>query len=775
MSLDYDDDGVDFEPITPKKMIRSGKQGSLKLGLLIGIIGTILLELLIGMTVNTQQNLVMRYFAYMLGIFILLAVATAVKSGAKMFFVATPIIVILSFVLPYFLPDYFSGLMTPFLSLLPMINRMAASASSFGFDTPEFETYMGYVNTYGIVLDFIFAMIIGIIASLGFSSLVKVFTKKFNILSVFSLVIGLTLFIIGVIVLPYTLVVTTGILQFTGSFATGGIVLSEGMTIIAGGGNITDANDYFVEAREWFVEAELMLQGLTDLQLFLLAEKALSQYIVIIENGLLLVDSAVNLAKGISPALTGISKLQAGIAQAMSVLGGGTALGLSLSLTSDEIATFNNGLDTMEEGFLNISSSISDIQASLASISEMDEVAFSEALLELLNQDLSGELDMVDGGAKLFSSALDVFDVLITDPEGDDRAPFIHLLYGALALNEVSSSIGDSTKFEGTSSGFVNVRNNLSIVVDTFDNPAFTEFDTIDVGISPEILDFKSQIQGIFNFVRDAGDISISIADFGIAAGPALDAMNDSLSIFTEYDNFTIIPDSVYDEKIAALDIAIANGSQMMSAGQLTDQLVLNMETKSQNQSYGMMSDAANEFVGIFSSFNLTENGANFFYLAGGFQSLMKTIQSLKGVRILVQNIQDDFVLIEEAAAILDNDTITAKLIAINGNMTEADATLDESRVHIGNAIGNFSAIGTSMPQMASTSAALAKINIHIEEMQGREDDKGITKIRRITNDQPAFLAGLPGIITEVTDEIDFIILKFGDIQGELANISVAA
>ena len=173
---DYDDDGVDFEPITPRKM-KGSKKGSLKLGLLIGIIGTILLELLIGITINTQQDLVMRYFAYLLGIFILFAVAIAVKSGAKMIFVATPTIIILSFVLPYFLPDYFSGLMTPFLALRPMINRIAESSL---FDTAEFATELGYYNQFGIVIDFVFAMIIGIIASLGFSSLIKAFTKKFT-------------------------------------------------------------------------------------------------------------------------------------------------------------------------------------------------------------------------------------------------------------------------------------------------------------------------------------------------------------------------------------------------------------------------------------------------------------------------------------------------------------------------------------------------------------------------------------------------------------------
>ncbi len=770
---EYDDDGEDFEPITPRKMIRSKKKGNLGLGLLIGILGTILMELLIGITINTQQDLVMRYFAYMLGIFILLAVALVVKSGAKMFFVATPVIIILSFVFPYFLPDYFSGLMTPFLSLLPMINRVAESASSLDISIPDIDTYMSYVNSYGIVIDLIFALIIGIIASLGFSSLIKVFTKKFNILSIISLVFGATFFVIGVIILPYTLVVTTGVLQFTGSFATGGIALTEGMDVITAGGNISDANDYFVEASSWFVEAELMLQGLTQLQLFFLAEKALSQYIVIIENGILLVDSAVSLAKGISPALVGISKLQSGIAQAMSVLGG-TGFGLSLSLTSDEITTFNNGLDTMEEGFLNISSSISDIQDSLVSISGVDEDAFSASLLENFNISLSNELAMIDGGAKLLSSSLDVFDVLITDPEGDDRAPFIHLLYGALALNEVSSSVGDSTSFEGTVSGFTNVRNNLSIVVDTFDDPAFAEFDTVDVGESTEILDFKAQIQGVFNFVRDAGDISISIADFGIVAGPALDIMNDSVSVFTQYDNFTVIPDSAYDEKIANLDIAIANGSQMMAAGVTTDQLVVQMQTNSTNGSYGMMSDAASEFVGIFSTFNLTENGANFFYLAGGFQSLMKTAKSLSGVRALVQNIQDDVVIIQ-TSVIVDNATITAKLNAIDGNMTESDATLNTSRLHIANAVGNFSAIGTSMPQMTATATSLTNISEDIREMQGREDNRGIFKIRNIANDPIGFFLDPFTKIDEVNTEISFIMLKFTDIQNELSNISVSS
>ena len=100
------------------------KKGNLFLGLLIGIVATLVLEVLVGMMFNTQDNLVSRYFAYMMGIIILMVGSMIVKSALNMFFIGTPIIVGTSFILPYFFADYFSGLMAPFLSLLPILNHI---------------------------------------------------------------------------------------------------------------------------------------------------------------------------------------------------------------------------------------------------------------------------------------------------------------------------------------------------------------------------------------------------------------------------------------------------------------------------------------------------------------------------------------------------------------------------------------------------------------------------------------------------------------------------
>ncbi len=747
----------------------SNKKGSLMIGLLVGIGITIVFELLIGLLLDVQENLVHRYLAYMLGIAVLFVSALITKSVLKMFFIGTPIIVITSFILPYFVPQYFSPLMAPFLTLMPIIERIYSSASTFGLDTASIESYMVLVRTYGILLDLLLAIIVGTLAGLGISFIIKLFTGKPNVLTIFTFAFGILFFLIGVIILPYVLVITTGVIQFGASFGIGGLAMSEGMNA-ATNGSLSVANDLFAEAGHWFNESESMLNGLKSMQLFLLLGMSTPQYKVIIDNGLLLISASINLAQGIAPSMTGIAKIQDGIKLAMSVLNMSSALALS-TLTDDDLTTFNSGIAEMEEGFANLTKAIPNIKDALSDISEVDVDALNQALLDATGTDYSDNLSMVDGGTALLDATLNTLKVLITDPEGPNRAPFIHLLYGALALFEIQGEIGDSTAFEGTGSLFQQVVGNLSIVVDSFDDPAFTAFNDLDVSSSTQINDFKNEINGVFQFVKDAGHIAISIGEFGIIATPSLEAMNDSVSIFSESTNFSVIDDTVYDAKISLLDDVITNGSLMMAKGQEIDSRIRNMNIKSQNNTYGMMSDAATDFTDLFTDFNLTENGMNFYYLAGGFQSILKTIKILKHAQNSFGNLETSINKIQGSS---DNATIINELNNINANLTISEGLLNDSLVQVDDAIGNFTNLIPTMPQMNTTATALINIRGDIVDILGYNDNRGITKIKSIASDQAAFLSDPVNKLNEIQVELDYINTKFADINNQILNISIS-
>ncbi|MCY3413318.1 MAG: hypothetical protein INQ03_16890 [Candidatus Heimdallarchaeota archaeon] len=772
---------------------KKGKS-NLKLGLLVGIVSTLALELIIGIAMNASGNLVHRYLAYMLGIVIIFVMAIFTKSTFKMFLIGTPAVITISFALPFYQPSYFTGLMTPFLNLFPIIERMLQSAQTFGLTIDEgTQSIIDLILTYGIVLDFILALFVGTLASLGISGILKILRGKVGFLTLFTFGFTIAFFILGVIILPYVLVVFTGAAQFAMSFGMGGLALTEGMNLV--GEPTSDA--YFAEAKLWFMDAEAMLQGLDDLLLFTLLGQARPTLIPIIENGLLAMQAGVDLAEGVGPLLSGVTKISEGIMQSMSVIGGPASTLVTSSLSQSELETFNAGITQMEAGFVNITQSIEDIQDAITKITQINEEELNNAMQAEAGTDVSGEIALMNDAAILFNSTLDVLKVLIADGSGEVRAPFIHLIYGALALQDVTQAVGETTSFEGTEAIFGNIINNLTIVVDTFDDPVFTAYDELQLDDNSPVLEVRDQISGMFKFIRDTGKISIAVGEFGIAAAPVLTSLNSSISIFTDpqYDNFTVIPDSVYDEKIAELNDTLDDAILMNLKGNETQDLIDSMDARSENGTYGLMSDAAGEFNAIFAELDLATNGKNFYHIAAGFQNMMWTMKRLKGVQLNVQNIQHNMALLQDLT--IDVGTINeARLIIDNmdGNLTQADEGLNRTRYRIGLTAMNFTAAGTTMPQLQSTGTALLSISYHMVDIQGHEGEigadeityiRGIAEIRAVTkvlkgyaddSDFVALATALSGgdMIT-ITNALAYIELKFQEINYELGNVDIAA
>ncbi|MHA2171810.1 MAG: hypothetical protein ACXAB7_18195 [Candidatus Kariarchaeaceae archaeon] len=454
---------------------------------------------------------------------------------------------------------------------------------------------------------------------------------------------------------------------------------------------------------------------------------------------------------------------------------------LSLSeLTSQDITTFEEGITRMKQGFVEIKVALPEIKSALNRLVDLNKDDLSNALDAQTGEPQDENLDLIDGGVALFDATLDVFEILITEPtDQSTEAPFIHLFRGALALSVVGGDIGDSTSFEGTDEGFGDVVGNLTIVVDTFEQPAFSEFDLIDVGSSDDIQDTRAEIAGMFKFIKDAGNIAIGVGEFGIAATPALNGMNESLSILTAPGkNFTTVTPAEYDIAILKLDEVIGNATIMKAQGENVSRLIATMKSDAANESYGLMSDGADEFISLFEEFDLATNGANLLYIAQGFQSLMKTSKELQVVDTLIDNVKTDIDDIEIAALALDNITVQAEIVYVEANLTQTDSTLNSAKLHINSAVGNFTLV-QGMTQMDDTAAALSSISARIDSIQGILGiEKITTTVAEWESDVFSFVTNVVNDTTAtflpITEALDHIETEFNGIQSDLDDVSIA-
>ncbi|MCH8906521.1 MAG: hypothetical protein IH840_05465, partial [Candidatus Heimdallarchaeota archaeon] len=191
-SDDYQDNIYDDEE-QPKK------KGSVIKAIGIGIGATLILELVIGLALEAETNLVHRYISYMLGIAILFVASIYAKSTLKMFFLGTPVIIVSSFVFPLILPSTFTALMSPFVTIVPSLIGVRDSLAVTGLLDVTREGYIELLIFYGWAIDLIIAMVVGTLASIGLTGVVKLFAGKPNILTIFTFIYSLFFILIGVI------------------------------------------------------------------------------------------------------------------------------------------------------------------------------------------------------------------------------------------------------------------------------------------------------------------------------------------------------------------------------------------------------------------------------------------------------------------------------------------------------------------------------------------------------------------------------------------------
>ncbi|MHA2030045.1 MAG: hypothetical protein ACW99Q_11680, partial [Candidatus Kariarchaeaceae archaeon] len=445
---------------------------------------------------------------------------------------------------------------------------------------------------------------------------------------------------------------------------------------------------------------------------------------------------------------------------------------------------FDDGLVLVKQGFGNFSDAIPEIQNALTKFEKINrEETLDAAASQGVESDVEEQLNLIQGTVNLINAALDILNVLISpselpppSPGFTVEEPLIHLLRGALSLTGASSSVGDNSDFSGTGPTFQSIINHLTVVVDTFDDDAFNTFENdTDVLEVEELVDMKDQLQGMFNFIQDSGNIAISMGAFGLVASPTLISMNETLQVFKEKE-FTDITPTEYKDRIDDFDLPggiIENATRMMNDGEAVDNQVLAMEVRSNNDEYGLLSTAAEDFVSVFKDFDMATNGKNFFHLSHAFSNILKTGRDMTVVDSEVAKIQLESAFLSTVDYINNASAIDDSILRIEASLTIINEKLANATIFVTYASGNFSEIGQTMPQMAQTSDALTGPTGIVSNIGATQT--AITNMTTTTSTLPANNTDFINKLSIIEEQLGLVSVELDNVTDNLTKVEIAS
>ncbi len=769
---------------TPSKPI-----GLMK-GLLITIPLLLVIEIGSKFLFKPETQLLDRLLVYILGLATILVLAFFTKSLLKMVFVGTPVIIITSFIPPYFLPNYFTSVFGLFGYSRPAVEQFIIILKhnpSLVPNSQQILNYSNYALTYFFVFDLVISLVLLTITAIGFTLLAKVFTRKPNAFTIILVIFMVVFLLIGAVALPYGLTVTSGVSQFSLDMSVGSTYLFNGIQDYMKNintNNLTFAISQIQNSSSWFKEAKLVISSLNSLGISqLLSTSGLSTYQPIFDNGLIAVQGVTILAQAMSPLLVSFSGLKSGFDKTFGTISlSGSILKLSQSTSQKQ---FDAGIAELRQSFKNMTEAIRLVKEAVNTFKKMDQTSLEKSLLQTgVPQDMIKTISSMFTTTDLVQSALNVFNVMInpiqyngtTSPD----APLIHLARGAYDLSRVSKLVGGTSSFEKTERYWPNIVQNISIFQETLKSPAYNNFSQINTsGLDPTIGNFVNQIKGAFNFVRDAGNVAIEFGNFGTNVVPVIRRMNTSLAIFQDpAKNFTTISDKEYDNSYNNLTQVITDSQGLNASAFKIKAITQNMTQNANNQSYyGLMTQPAKQFTALFSQFNLTQNAQNFIYLGNAFQNVILTAKELKKVDVFMKNIETDLTAVKNAGTTSQQATeLNNRAPNINANVTLVDTALNNSKLYLGNAQGNFTLAYTKggMTQLGTVNTALSNIAIDINDIQG---PTALGKVKEIMKDPSTYASNNGGIgptLSDLDTAIQNIVVGMGKISNDLKGVTIS-
>ena len=755
-----------------EKSLEAGSKEFLKLkfwpawGISAGLI--LFFELIFRFALKPEINPAHAYIGYMTGILVLGVFSYMVRSKLKGF-VGSLGLILFSFIPYLVLSNVFYGLFSVLQSTVRAINKAlnAVSLIDPNFTNPLVNTPAEVLLKYSFVFDLLFALFICLPAAGILSWLMKTLSKKPDVKTLIGIPFLIVFLLIFVILLPFLLVGVSGASQFGVNMGIGGIYLQKAVGVFSDSNSsgFQAAFPYLDNATGYFEIAEENFKGLNSMGIFWITGLALPAYKPLIDNGVVLVESAVKLAQAIAPFAKGVFTMGDALKTAFTALGVSNSSSSLLSLAQSNTTSpvndqlFNKSLALLGAASANLTIALKKVKDALNSMKNLDYAEMAKVMEQNFGD--NSTIVLVKDGTDAFDQIISVLQVFLdpskTGPNTNENALQL-ILRGFRDLKLASNLLGGSSMFNGTETLFTNLKSHLGPVVQyTLNDTVINSFLSSPGVSSPEIDSVLNTTKSAIRFFKDASVVTLNFGDFGLLAAPIYEIGTRFTSQFqgnlTTYGNFSNIPLANYDNDwIPNLTVMYLNASDLNVTATKLQASLDNMRSSSNAGEYGFFNDQSQALVDLMGGINYTEEASNIKAISG---KLLSIITAIRWLKIVTAKYVEFSVLANNAN--YSNSTEVSQLLA---SANELDHAVNMSRWALGNAANNDT---QGLSQMSNIDTA---VNDTITAM----DTKIIPAINTIKSELNNVDSNSS---TVVSDALDQIVDGLTDISNAMSGIQL--
>lgn len=730
------------------------------IGLLAFTVYFVALMFIVEAALHPRESLIGALIAYALGILGLVGFAIIVYKKSRVLLSFIPLLIIV-FGSGYLLHLVGAPVYNPFAPVSERIFPVVDTVGNMLEQNPDFSLPSGvtyeqlkpYVPLLTLV-DFVISIPLFLFGLFGITWFVQIFTTKPKLTTILAVILALVFFVTGVIIVPYTQILLGGIVGLGSNIVTGGLYVAQGAGPLTTMQNATteDINSAvanFTIASEYFSVAANELKGLRSIGVFALT--GLIPNLEAITNGFYsMALSALYLTESLGPFVNGSYYLMNGLMEAVEAFEGTSQVSMYVSdrgyesgasMTQIDDTKFENGLEKVNIGLLELNKTIEDIENAL---SEAQNVDIDQIIqdLQTLGVDTSGispQLRDLDNFIDIFDGATVAIKAFVSQPtingSQSEYTTLVHFLYGAYNLIKAGDYLGETSSFNGTVEYFDNAEGNFTAMYSEISKPDVAAIADSDTPI----------LNDSIRFMIDMTGLTVSLAEFGRSAADIFDDLQGVL------DSFDVGFENITDYTSIRTSLStIANATDnLKTTANAVDSNVTLIYNKALNNEYGQLNDPAYQLSSQLSAFNFTRDITNANSIANSFYHLFGAMEYLKHVhgnmtlaQTQIQNLQ-----FAEASQSFNN---------ANDSLYTSMVEMDQAIYYMNKSIDG------GMTQLETSRNALQIIRGHLDSIAQNISD--ITAILEGPN--PELHVG------EIQTKLNAIFGSLDDINTELQNVT---
>ncbi len=750
------------------------KKGKWGIAIIVYFVYIIALMFLLNLLISPQDSFVATIVAYALGL-VGLAIFSALTRSKWKVLVSNPLLLIITFGLGY-LFSFVLGLpvYNPFAPIsersITTLTELANISASFveGVSSGEIIFFLQFL----FLIDLLIAMFVFFFATLSFTWFAQIFTSKPKILTIFSVIFALTLFIIGVLLLPIVHLSLSGVINIGANSAMGGFYTLQAVSAF---GNFDATNQTSInEAVMNFQEASQYFGAVaSDLGAFFSILNIVPVYGGIANDLNAFLQAAFILYGGLGPLLNGSYQIFSGFDMIGTALGTNTSLAVSAQKTQSDLSLnefsevndtlFNLGMVKINDGLYHFRESIDYLDDAYDELKNVDFDRIYETLgdipadVAMIIQSIQDAQEYIN----LFEGASAGLKVLLEKPElspgvNSSFTTLSHFLYGFYNIIKATDLIGTSSAFNGTEEFFERASNNFTVVYSQLQLPESQNLINSDTPF----------INETFLFLNDMTGLLLSTTEFGLSMGQTFDDLNTLTDVLS--DGFQNVTD--YDPVIDDADAFVISSNQSRIAAESLDLNMTAVKNNAEENKYGMLNAPALEFISSLEKFGLLDNADDAYYIANSFANLFR---AMKYLSIVQEDIDKAYIALDAAEAAVnvpDYPLASIYFTESRNNLTNAIDNLETSIGYMNETVewmGYTQEGDHPMTQLADTYAALTSIRDTMIDLKQNLEDLRVIMDALIVD--PANFATYTSNITDIVDDIQ---TNFNSINDDLKNVN---